>query len=220
MHTCTYMCIHVRMYRCICIHAYLYICTRSGGNSRLLLPLLFLVFASHLLDTDRTFAQSCVRGTVSKLFLFVDPPHPIKLKFARPTEPHKHACADKARPRCTESRPSGAVHVLKILYSLEPAGTEWPAVLLWGTRPSGFPNVPAIWTSAPHGRPSGARGHHQTWHLRTHACQRAPALATRAQTHQCLVCGPRATEPQRLPRIQSATGCYTPLNTARVRNQS
>jgi len=33
--------------------------------------------------------------------------------------------------------------VLKILYSLEPAGTEWPAALLWGTTPSG----PPAWAS-------------------------------------------------------------------------
>ena len=31
------------------------------------------------------------------------------------------------------------IHVLKILYSLERAGTEWPAALLWGSTPSGHP---------------------------------------------------------------------------------
>ena len=36
------------------------------------------------------------------------------------------------------------MNVLKIVYTLEPAGTEWPAALLWGTRPSGFPHVPEI----------------------------------------------------------------------------
>jgi hypothetical protein len=59
------------------------------------------------------------------------PPTPLKLcpgcGFAMPCGP--------------TGKPSGSFRSLKILYSLEPAGTEWPGVLLWGTTPSGPPHT-------------------------------------------------------------------------------
>ena len=57
------------------------------------------------------------------------PPAPLKIMSCMATPPWH------------ELKPSGGLRLLKILYSLEPAGTEWPAALLWGTTPSGHPRT-------------------------------------------------------------------------------
>ena len=80
--------------------------------------------------------------------------HRRALPFCTPEQQHaKCACpspppplklcpvCDFATPPRHELKPSGSLRVLKILYSLEPAGTEWPAALLWGTTPSGRPHA-------------------------------------------------------------------------------
>jgi len=79
------------------------------------------------------------------------PPLPLKIKswFAK-------ALLAQSRHRvapCT---------LLKILYSLEPAGAEWPAALLWANTPSGPPHTALArgkTQAAARVEPSGLRKH-------------------------------------------------------------
>jgi hypothetical protein len=128
------ICVFVYMHKCTYVYMYTFRRGQSASPATSIsFPILRCPFLTQVLRlSGRTFRD------LFKHAFACGPPHPLKLKVAKPTKSLNHACADKDRPRRTLSGPSGAVHVLKILYSLEPAGTEWPAALLWGTRPSGF----------------------------------------------------------------------------------
>ena len=68
------------------------------------------------------------------------PPVPPKIKAAGRNDCDSVALGHRARRlKCLLAKPSGAAHVVNLIYSLEPAGTEWPVALLWGNRPSGLP---------------------------------------------------------------------------------
>ena len=136
--------------------------------------------------TSKCFQQICCDCAKSRLQVLPPPPAPLKFTLAlvadvAPQAPRRkrHVLAvttkGHAYHRCNRV---ARIHVLKILYSLERAGTEWPVALLWGSTPSGHSCLDLHRDKRIHRRPSGAKADRVA--LRRHSCRQIPYSGTNA----------------------------------------
>jgi hypothetical protein len=120
---CVYMSIHMITNIRICT----YVCKLKRCPSVFSSWFVFFGAALPLFTRLAGLREVAIKRLFDNASACIPPPARLKLQFAARTKPHKHVCAGKARPQRMESGPSGVVNVLEILYSFEPAGTEWPA---------------------------------------------------------------------------------------------
>ena len=132
---------------------------------------LFHVAINDARATSKWLQQICCDRAKSRPQVH-PPPLPPKI-LSNPVQPqrrrrHVLVLTTKRTHAYHRANRVARIHVLKILYSLERAGTEWSASLLWGTTPSGHSYLDLHRGKHTRRTPSGAKPD-RVPQLRTHS---------------------------------------------------